>query len=385
MPGRAIETMLPINADRALPPAALAQMAQAIKASGAVDYVHVWDQLMGWWPPGMWNPKNAPLAAMIPDLDASGDAAAVAAFAAAAAPGLGLTISPDAIRKGPAELMQTMLTLANFGGGRAILQLGAGEIKQTAPFGWKRNEGLKRFEDHLRFYDAFWKTDGPVTMNGNFWNFDQAWIGAARQNRPRVWALGGGPKLIEMATRYADGFATMVPNVLQSPQQFADFAAKTRAQVASHGRDPDQFDFGPWVFTLIHDDPKVIDRALENPIMRWMIAIYGRLNNRDWAAHGVESAFPEDWHYAMNLIPNRFTDEKEVNRILSRVTDRMCELSVFRGNAREVADQIQPFVDAGANVIEVIDVMPLVLDPADAQAGLMRQLEVCAHIKKRNA
>lgn len=385
MSKRKIETMLPINSDRILPPAALAQMAQAIKASGAVDYVHVWDQLMGWWPPGMWNPQNAPLAAMIPDLDASGDAAAVAAYAAASAPGLGLTISPDAIRKGPAELLQTMLTLANMGEGRAILQLGAGEIKQMAPFGWKRNEGLKRFEDHLRFQHEFWKTDGEITMTGNFWNFDRAWIGAARQNRPRVFALGGGPKLIDMATRYADGFATMVPNVLQDPPRFAEFVAKTRAQVAGHGRDPDKFDFAPWTFTLIHDDPKVIDRALENPMMRWMVAIYGRLNNNDWLEYGVEPAFDLDWHYAMKLIPNRYTDPQEVNRILSRVTDRMCELTFIRGNAAEVAAQIQPYIDAGANVIDLIDVMPLTLDPVDAQAGLMRQLDVCARIKQNNA
>ena len=385
MTKRRVELMLPINADRATPPAALAQMTQAVKASGVVDYVHIWDQMMGWWPPGMWNPQNAPLAEMIPDLDATGDPAAVAAYAAASAPGIGLTISSDAIRRGPAEMMQTMLTLANMGEGRAVLQLGAGEIKQTAPFGWKRNEGLRRFEDHLRFYEEFWKTDGPVTMTGNFWNFDRAWIGAARQNRPKVWALGGGPKLVEMATRYADGFSTMVPNVLSSPERFAEFVRNTRKAIAGHGRDPEQFDFAPWVFTLVHDDPKVIDRALENPLLRWMAAIFGRLNNHDWAEYGEQPAFDPDWHYSLKLIPNRLTDQQEVNRILSKVTDRMCELTMFRGNPAEVAEQIQPYIDAGANVIDVIDVMPMMLEPEDAQAGLIRQLEVCNHIKQRNA
>lgn len=385
MTKRKIETMLPINADRSCPPAALAQMAQIIKASGAVDYFHVWDQLMGWWPPGMWNPQNAPLAAMIPDLDASGDAAATAAYAAASAPGIGLTISPDAIRKGPAELMQTMLTLANMGEGRAILQLGAGEVKQCAPFGWKRNEGLKRFEDHVRFYDEFWKTDGDITLNGNFWNFDRAWIGAARQNRPRIWALGGGPKLLDLATRYCDGFATSVPGVLPTPQRFGEFVANTRKQVAGHGRDPERFDFCIWLNVLIHDDPKVIDRALDNPLLRWFVAIFGRLNNHDWAECGIEPAFDADWHYAMKLIPNRFTDKEEVNRILRRVTDKMVEESVIRGNVKEVTAQAQGYIDAGANVIDLMDVLPMVLDPADAQAGLMRQLDFCARIKKNNA
>ena len=115
-----------------------------------------------------------------------------------------------------------------------------------------------------------------------------------------------------------------------------------------------------------------------------MVAIFGRLNNHDWAPYGIEPAFDPDWHYSLKLIPNRFTDKKEVDRIISRVTDRMCELTFLRGNAAEVAEQVQAYVEAGANVIDVLDVLPLVLDPADAQAGLGRQLDVCARIKQRN-
>lgn len=385
MPERPVEVMIPINADRACPPALLAQQAQAIKASGVVDTFHIWDQMMGWWPPGLWNTQNAPLAAMIPDLDATGDPAAVAAYAAASAPGLGLTISTDAIRRGPAEMMQTMLTLANMGEGKAILQIGAGEIKQTAPFGWKRNEGLRRIEDHFRFYEEFWKANAPVTMNGHFWNFDQAWIGAARQNKPRVWALGGGPKLIELATRYTNGFATMVPNVISTPERFADFVKKTREAVAANGRDPDDFDFCPWIPALIHDDPEVIERALDNPLLKWMAAFFGRLNNHDWAEHGIEPAFDPDWHYSLKLIPNRLTDKAEVDRILGRVSRRMVEITFLRGNTKEVAAQIQAYIDAGATHIDMMDTLPLVLDPMDAQAALGRQLAVCGIIKQKNA
>ena len=382
---RKIEIALPLNADRSLPPAVLAQMAKAVQASGVVDHFHIFDQMMGWWPREMWNTKNSPLAAIVPDLDSYGDPIAIAAYAAGAAPGLGLTISTDGIRKGPAELMQTMLTLANMGEGQAILQLGAGELKQTAPFGWKRNEGLRRFEDHLRFYDAFWKTNEPLTMTGNFWNFDQAWMGVARQNKPRVWALGGGPKLIDMATTYADGFATSVPGVIASPEKFGEFVRNTHQTLKSKGRNPDAFDFCPWALTIIHDDPNVIDRALDNPIVRWMAAIYGRLNNADWSAYGMESAFPIDWHYSTKLVPNRLTDKAYVDDILGRVTRKMTEMSFFFGTPAEVTAQIQPYIDAGATCIDLCDITGMVLDPEGAQASLGRQLDVCARIKANNA
>ena len=115
MTKRQVETMLPINADRGCPPAALAEMCRTIRDSGVVDYAHAWDQMMGWWPKHLWTTENTPMAAFIKDMDSIGDAVAVSAFAAASAPGLGVTISPDAIRYGPAEMVQSMLTLANFG------------------------------------------------------------------------------------------------------------------------------------------------------------------------------------------------------------------------------------------------------------------------------
>lgn len=381
---RKVEIILPISSDRALPPAALAATAQAIKASGAVDIVHAWDQMVFWWPPHLWNTKNAPLSAMIPDLDSIGDAQSVAAYAAASAPGLGLAISTDSIRRGPAELMQTMLTMANMGQGKGCLFLGAGELKQAKPFGWKRSEGIKRMEDHFRFYDAFWKNEKPFAMEGNFWNFEDAWIGQSRQNRPRMWALGGGPKLMELSTKYADGFSTMVPNVVPTAERFADFVKTTRAQVASFGRDPEQYDFVPWFPVLIHDDPNVIDRALDNPLVRWIAAVMGRLNMSDWAEYGIEAPFPLDWHYSMKMLPHVMPRE-EVDAALSRTTRKMAELTWIYGNAEQVADQIQPIIDAGATHVDILDMLPMTLEPADAQGGLARQLDVCARLKKRNS
>lgn len=385
MSRRPIETALPIPMDRGFPLSALAQLAKGVQQSGAVDYFHVPDQLQSWFPPNLWNLHNCPSAAMMPDPDSNADPSAIAAWAAAAAPGMGLTLSTDAIRRGPAELMQTMLTLGYMSEGRAILQLGAGEIKNTAPYGWARNEGLRRYEDHLRYYDAFWKSNGDVTLDGHFWKFKNATIGHTRAHRPRTWALGGGPKLVDLATSYADGFATMVPNVIATPERFGEFVANTRRSLDTKGRDPHDFDFCPWTFVMIHDDPSVIARAFDNPLVKWMVAIFGRFNNADWAEHGIESAFPADWHYSLKLLPNWITDTAEVDRILARVTRPMFEKTFLLGNAEQVAAQIQPYIDAGATHIDLISLLGLALELDDAQADFGRQIEVCARIKQRNS
>jgi len=385
MKKKKIETAIPVPMDRGMITTALGDTARAIKDSGVVDFFHVPDQLQSWWPPGMWNQENCPLSAFMPDPDSNADPSAVAAYAAASAPGIGFTLSTDAIRRGPAETMQTMLTLANLGEGRAILQLGAGEIKNTAPYGWSRKDGLRRYEDHLRYYDAFWKSeDGVVNMDGHFWSFKDATIGSHRPHRPRMWALGGGPKLIDIATSYADGFATMVPNVIQTPEAFGEFVTNTKRELEARGRDPEAFDFCPWMFSLIHEDPQVISAAFDNPLTKWMVANFGRFNNHDWSHYGIEPAFPEDYHYAMKLLPNWTTDKAYVNNILGRVTRKMFDMTFFCGSPREVAEQIQPYIDAGANCIDLIDFLAPVLSIEDSQRHLARQLEVCRQIKQNN-
>src|SRR5260370_15377884 len=109
------------------------------------------------------------MAGVLRDLDSYADAFAMGAYAFAAAPEAGIAVSTDAIGRGRAELNQTMWTLASMAGGDAIFQVGAGEFKQTRPFGWKRSEGLARLEDQLKLFRLFWDSDEPVEFEGNVW------------------------------------------------------------------------------------------------------------------------------------------------------------------------------------------------------------------------
>ncbi|MEA2167461.1 MAG: phthiodiolone/phenolphthiodiolone dimycocerosates ketoreductase [Solirubrobacteraceae bacterium] len=219
-------TAIPLNTTLHIPPAGFAELARAVHGSGVVDNLFMWDQMTNFWPPHLWTPENAPMAAVFGDLDSYADAFAMGAYALAAAPEAGLAVSTDAIRRGPAELNQTMWTLAAMAGGEAIFQIGAGEFKQTRPFGWKRSEGLARLEDQLKLARAFWESDEPVVYEGNHWQMRRAWLGKARPKRPQVWALGGGPKLLDLATSYADGFAAISPCVFDEPEKFAAMKAK---------------------------------------------------------------------------------------------------------------------------------------------------------------
>jgi phthiodiolone/phenolphthiodiolone dimycocerosates ketoreductase len=377
-----VTTAVAFSCDRHTPPAVFAQAAAAAAQSGVVDELLVWDQMTNFWPRQLWCPQNSPMATIVPDLDSYSDAFAMSAYMAASAPGVGMTISTDAIRRGPAELTQTMMTLANLTEGRAKVMIGAGEAKQVTPYGWKRSEGLARLEDQLKAFHTLWNSAGPVDLQGNHWTFKQAWLGQSRTHRPRVWALGGGPKLFDLATTYADGISAIVPSVAPNPQAWAETVASMKAGLAQKGRDPERFDFGIWFMSLVHEDDDLLQRALDNPLMRWMAGVFGRLDQSAWDAEGIEPPLPRDWHYAMKLLPVKWSDS-EIEELLGRTTHEMAEKSFVYGTPESVTEQVQQYIDAGATWVSVCDILPLILDPEDAQAGLARNIDICRRLKGR--
>jgi phthiodiolone/phenolphthiodiolone dimycocerosates ketoreductase len=305
----------------------------------------------------------------------------MAAYALAAAPGAGIAVSTDAIRRGPAELNQQMWTLASMAEGKAIFQIGAGEAKQTYPAGWKRSEGLARLEDQLKLARAFWESSEPVEFEGNHWKMRRAWLGKARVARPEVWALGGGPKLLDLATSYADGFAAIAPNVFDTPERFAEMVGSLKQDLERKGRDPEDFGFGLWFMNAIHDDREVIERAFDGPIMKWMAATFGRLDQADWRRAGLEPVYPEGWHYSVKLRPVEVTPEESAD-VVSRTTRAHCEAAFSHGTPSEVAAEVASYVEAGCNYVAICDLMPLVLEPEDAQRAIARSIEACGVVKQ---
>lgn len=262
------ETCVGLWTNRWFPAAVVADEARALEASGVVDGVLIPDQLSGFVPRQLWTPENTPIAGIVGDPDSALDAFMVAPYIHAAAPGLRLHLTTDSVRRGPAELIQSMLTLAHITEGRANFQIGGGEAKQTRPFGHPHQQGLSRLEDLLRIYRRSLETEGPFSHDGHRWTFERAFLGNAQTHLPTVWGLGGGPRLMDSVTSYADGVAFTVPNALVTPEQVADTVAAVRDQVERKGRDPHAFRIGMWAALLLHPDGEALERAFANPIIR---------------------------------------------------------------------------------------------------------------------
>jgi phthiodiolone/phenolphthiodiolone dimycocerosates ketoreductase len=378
---RPVHVDVPIIYSRHYPIQAATEAARVIQASGVVDSVCVWDQMTFFAPPRLWRPENSPLAAAMPDIDSFPDPYVVLAQIGAAAPGLGLTTTSDAVRRGPAELTQTLLTLAGVTGAPTMVQMGAGELKQCRPFGHKRSQGIKRLEDTFRVFRKFMDSAEPIDHDGHHWTLQNAWLGAARPAiRPQLWALGGGPRLIEAAARYGDGFCTAAPFVWNSPAQAAERISAIKAQLADNGRDPDAFGFGLWWICLMHEDAGVIEQAMANDYIRWISATMGRFDPDAWRQIGIEPPMGDEWHYASHLLPLSY-DEQATAEILSRATPVVVRNSWFHGSPQAMADQIAPYIDAGVTFVQILDFVPLTRSAEEAPAGLGRTLELAGRLK----
>lgn len=379
---RPLRTALPFWGSRAVPVRQLGAFAEALKAGG-VDYFWTWDQLTFLFPPSLWTPETTALANEMPDTDSFHDAFISCAVAGVAAPGLGVMIGgTDAIRRGPAELLQTMLSLADLTEGRALCCLAAGEVKQISPFGYNRSEGLARLEDVLRIVKALSECDGPIDYEGNIWKLKKAYVGTIRPQRPEFWAIGAGPKLIDLAARYADGFISVAPNACPTPERYNGHMRKIQDGMEAAERKVDDFGYGLIFEVLCHEDPAVIEAARENRLLKFLAAMNGRLNQKDWVAEGVEPAFPLDWHYALRLLPSEMTLE-EANDAIDRVSPKMMEKSFISGSPKEVADQIVEYVHAGVNLIAPADCLPLALGSGVAMESFVRMLKLIELVREK--
>jgi phthiodiolone/phenolphthiodiolone dimycocerosates ketoreductase len=115
-----------------------------------------------------------------------------------------------------------------------------------------------------------------------------------------------------------------------------------------------------------------------------MTAVFGRLHHGAWKEEGIDLIFPEDWHYALRMLPHAMS-QAEVDDIVAQVKPEMIEKSWLIGTPAEIAEQLQPWIDAGADYIAPSDLAPAVVEPEEQPDTVRRMIEICGHVKAASA
>jgi len=164
----------------------------------------------------------------------------------------------------PALLARMAASIDLLSGGRLELGLGAGWMREEFDaFGYRFGEIGERFDALEESLDVVLLLFGgePVTYDGPTVTLRDAVLAPAPEEPPPVWVGGkGGPRLLRLAARLADGWNTVWRF---SPDAYAAKVADVRAACEEAGRDPATLGLSVGLYSLIGEDEAAARAAFQ--------------------------------------------------------------------------------------------------------------------------
>ncbi|BBY59988.1 LLM class flavin-dependent oxidoreductase [Mycolicibacterium sarraceniae] len=316
-------------------------------------YHSVWlpDHMVSFWPDALWTPEFTDLATVSPSPHRHLDGLAVAAAAAALTTTVPLATSVvDTVRRHPALLAQSALTIDHLSRGRFILGLGSGETENIVPYGFEFAKPVGRFEEALKVIRLLWDSEGPVDFDGLFYRLDNARLDTEPYDGrfPPIWIGASGPRMLEIVGRYADGWW---PAGAWTPEHYADMLGAVRQSAERAGRDPMAITPCFVQVCLIGADDAAIERIVRAPLVASFLL---QVSAQVLRHFGFEHPMGDDWGGFHDIHPATMTRERVLD-FLAHVDPEAILAVVPHGTPTEVARIIRSYVDAGLRVPKILD------------------------------
>lgn len=299
------------------------------------------DHLMGWHPDSVWTEDLTPLAATQPNPHQYFDPLLMMGVVGSQLERMRVgVVVTDLLRRQPAVLAQTMLTLDHATQGRAILGLGSGERLNITPYGIPFTKPVSRLSEGIDVIRLLWEADGPVSYEGEFERLHHAVLGLFpyRDTPPEIWLAAHGPRMLELTGRKADGWLPTKHSI----EEYAHMLAKVRAAAAEAGRNFDAFTPGMLGYVIVGPDEAAVQRLKERPLVRMLCVL---LSSDTFRRLGVEPPLQtaSGWHgFIPSTVPRR-----ESMRIIEAIPPRVVDYYAFCGTPDQVAEEIANFHRAG--------------------------------------
>jgi phthiodiolone/phenolphthiodiolone dimycocerosates ketoreductase len=315
-------------------------------------YHSVWlpDHLVSFWPDAIWTPEFTDLATVSPSPHRYVDALAVAASVASMTTHVPIATSVvDTVRRHPAMLAQTALTIDHLSKGRFILGLGCGEMENTAPYGFDFSAPVTRFEEALHVIRLLWESDGPVDFEGRFFRLQHARLDTEPYDGrfPPIWVGGSGPRMLRIAGQQAAGWWP-VGNV--TPDGYAAMLRQVRESADQAGRDPSAITPAGFVVSLIGDEDELAEMIKAPLVQAYLLQVSGEFAR----SCGVSHPLGDDWKGIHDINPGALTRERLLD-FLGRVEPKSILAVLPHGTPKEVARIVKEYVDAGMRVPRILD------------------------------
>ena len=315
-------------------------------------YHSIWlpDHMVSFWPDSIWTPEFTDLATASPSPHRHLDGMAVASAAAVLTRNVPIaTTVVDTVRRHPAMLAQTALTIDHLSKGRFILGLGSGELENTVPYGFDFAKPVSRFEESLKVIKLLWESDGPIDFEGEFYHLHHARMDAELYSGkcPSIWIGAAGPRMLGIAGRYADGWW---PAGAYTPEDYAAKLRVIRDSAEAAGRNPMAITPAITQICLIGDEGE-LEEILDAPLVKSILLM---LTANDLRQFGHEHPMGPSWRGIMDFDPGVLT-RKAIIDFCARA-DKQAILDIFPcGSPAQVARKLKGFCDAGMRVFKIME------------------------------
>jgi phthiodiolone/phenolphthiodiolone dimycocerosates ketoreductase len=356
---------------------------QAYEAAG-LDFITYWDQHCLTIPRSLWTPDICPAAETF-HIDSWLEPWPLLTDAAIHTDRIRLGLSASDVTRRPASILaQLALTLDHYAEGRFFLALGAGENKQSVPYGLMRDKPFSRLEETLKLLRLWFDTNEPIDFDGKFYTIRNGGVStpAYSDGGPQLVVAGGPGKAMQYGAQLADGWVSYFPG--SGAEEYASEVQTFNELAREADKDPDAMMRLMLFGVVLGDTEQQVEELLRNPIIRWDSAALVP-GGHTWKKHGLVNPIGEDFSYPRDLYPMEWSRE-DAMKVVDQITPDMVRHFKFCGTPEQVAGMIQPFIDAGANHVMLGDYGSLVAagDMGSALDGSRRLAECFNQLRRLN-
>lgn len=245
---------------------------------------------------------------------------------------IGIAVT-DPLRRSPAALAQAALTIGWLGHRPMLLGLGSGGPYNLAAFGLDRPKKFQPFADACAGIRGYFGTASDSSSEP---------LGMASVAEGRLYVGAHGPKAIDVAARYGDGW---LPSSLM-PKPYASRLRLLRERAEAHDRDPASIRPVLQMWAALGESRAESLAMLERPFIR-SVALYsaGPAFERYGAVHPIEGEY----------MPGDMT-ATEALAAIDRIPIEVARDVILAGSIEEISERLGAYEEAGCEHVIVYDI-----------------------------
>jgi phthiodiolone/phenolphthiodiolone dimycocerosates ketoreductase len=312
-----------------------------------LDSVWVPDHLMGIVHPKLWPELPAakgggPAGSQSPDPDAWLDPFCVATVLARDTQLSIGTCVTDSARRRAADLARAAFTIHNEAPGGFRLGIGIGEAMSVTPFGYSFDKPTAALEQALTELRSLFDTGRMPSGCG------RTGLRQPSPNRPpEIWVAANAPRGLRLAGQHGDGWLSVSATTRDAYREQLD---RVHAAADAAGRRRPTPGLVPLVM-LGRSRSDVAAVFEEIPLLKLVLLL---APGKIWSRYGLTHPAGANCRGFADMIPHEL-DPEELRRIAPRIPMDMVEDFIWVGNADELANRLEPFVELGARQIVLSD------------------------------